>query len=174
MSEIDIHEVLDHFPFPTFRKYQKEVLEEIVEAFNSGYQWILLETPTGFGKSPVNVALCRVLRSFYCTPQNILLDQLRGDFPDLALIKGRRHYECAELLSGNCDEDAPCKRKANYFCRDKYERCPYWEAKIQAIEAQTALTNFAYFVGESFIHGTPNIPQFGNRDLLVVDEGHSI
>lgn len=171
---IEVQDVIDHFPFSKFRKYQKEVLEETVEAFNSGYRWILLETPTGFGKSPVNVSFCRVMRSFYTTPQNILLNQLRGDFPDLALIKGRKHYECAELLRGNCDEDSPCKRNVNYVCRDKYERCPYWIAKIQAINSQTALTNFAYFVGESFIHGTPNVPQFGNRELLVIDEGHSI
>lgn len=172
--DLDAQDVLDNFPFPSFRRYQKKMITQIVEAFNSDYRWILLETPTGFGKSPANVALCRAMRSFYTTPQNILLDQLRDDFPDMALIKGRKHYECMELLSGNCDADAPCKRNANYMCRDKYKRCLYWQAKIQAINSQTALTNFAYFVGESFIHGTPNVPQFGNRELLVIDEGHSI
>ena len=175
MTEIDVREVLDYFPFPTFRKYQKEILEEIVEAFNSGYRWIFLETPTGFGKSPVNMALCRTLQSFYITPQNILLDQLQGDFPDLALIKGRKHYECLKSLisEGNCDRDAPCQKNSDYNCEDKYEKCLYWQAKINAIKSQTALTNFAYFVGEGFIP-----PSFayclGDRQLLVIDEGHNI
>ncbi len=174
MSKWDAHEIIKKFPFTQFRKYQREMIEEIVEAFNSGYRWILLETPTGFGKSPVNVSFCRTMTSFYTTPQNILLDQLRGDFPDMALIKGRKHYECVEIRKGNCDIDAPCQRNVNYLCQDKYERCLYWQAKIQAIKSQIALTNFAYFVGESFIPGTLNVPKFGNRELLVIDEGHSI
>lgn len=165
-------DVINNFPFPEFRRYQREKTEEIVEAFNSGYRWILMETPTGFGKSPVNVALCRTIRSFYITPQNILIDQLNSDFPDLALIKGRRHYPCAEQPSFTCD-DGPCKRDSEYHCRDKYMNCPYWEAKIKAIEAQTALTNFAYFIGEGRIR-SPTIPHLGDRELLVVDEGHNI
>jgi Rad3-related DNA helicase len=35
------------------RNNQTHVLNEICEAFNSGYKCILLEAPTGFGKSPV-------------------------------------------------------------------------------------------------------------------------
>ena len=173
MKKIDIQTALNNFPFPTFRKYQKEKIEEITEAFESGYQWVLLETPPGFGKSPINVAFCRIMRSFYLTPQNMLIDQLHGDFPDMALIKGRRHYPCPEG-GENCGDDAPCKKDFKYDCYDKYSRCPYWIAKIEAINAQTALTNFAYFVGESFTHGNPFIPHFGNRELVIIDEGHSI
>jgi len=170
-SYVDSHTVLSNFPFPTFYKYQKEKLLEIAEAFNSGYKWILLETPTGFGKSPLNVAFCRTMRSFYTTPQNILLDQLLGDFPDLALIKGRRHYDCVEHPY-KCD-DGPCQRDRDYLCHDKYERCPYWKAKIEAVNAQTALTNFAYFIGEGRIR-SPMVPHLGDRELLVIDEGHNI
>ncbi len=169
---VNAPETVNNFPFPKFRQYQREKIVEIVEAFNSGYRWILLETPTGFGKSPVNVALGRTLRSFYITPQNLLLDQLVSDFPDLALIKGRRHYVCAEQPSFNCD-DGPCKRDKNYQCGDKYLNCPYWEAKIKAIEAHISLTNFAYFIGEGKIRN-PNIPHLGDRELCVVDEGHNI
>ena len=158
-------------PKPKFRPYQQEKLVEIVEAFNSGYKWILLEAPTGFGKSPLNIAFCRVMKSFYATPQNMLLDQLLNDFPDLALIKGRRHYDCVEHPF-KCD-DGPCQRDRDYLCYDKYEQCPYWKAKINAINAQTALTNFAYFVGEGRIRN-PNIPHLGDRELLVLDESHSI
>jgi Rad3-related DNA helicase len=172
-QSLDIRDVLKSFPFPEFRRFQKETIEEIAQAFNSGYRWILLETPTGFGKSPVNVAFCRALHSFYITPQNILIDQLNRDFPDLALIKGREHYNCAEILRGNCAENAPCKQNSEYICHNKYVRCPYWITKIRAIEAQTALTNFAYFVGEGLLHDT-NVPHFGDRELLVIDEGHNI
>ena len=145
---------------------------EIAEAFNSGYKYILLETPTGFGKSPLNIAFCRSMRSFYTTPQNMLLDQLLKDFPELALIKGRRHYDCIEQYPFKCD-DAPCQRSRGYQCYGKYENCLYWKAKIHAIESQTALTNFAYFIGEGRIR-SPHVPHLGDRDLLVIDEGHNI
>lgn len=132
-----------------------------------------METPTGFGKSPLNVAFCRILPSFYITPQLVLIKQLSRDFPDLVPIKGRRHYHCAEVLMGNCAEDAPCKKDSDYMCHNKYTRCLYWVAKIRAIESQTVLTNFAYFVGEGFLHDT-NVPHFGDRELLVIDEGHDV
>ena len=171
-SSLDPKDVINSFPFPSFREHQKEKIEEIVEAFNSGYKWILLETPTGFGKSPVNVAFCRNIHSFYITPQNMLIDQLNRDFPDLTLIKGRRHYPCVQNPAFMC-HDGPCKRTSDYKCPEKYERCTYWTEKINAIQAQTALTNFAYFTGEGRIK-VASVPILGRRPLTVIDEGHSI
>lgn len=111
------------------------------------------------------------MKSFYATPQNMLLDQLLGDFPDLAIIKGRRHYNCVEHPY-KCD-DGRCQRDRDYQCYGKYEICPYWKAKIEAINAQTALTNFAYLLGEGRIR-SPMTPHLGDRELLVIDEGHNI
>jgi len=45
------------FPFPTLREKQSSVLKEIDTAFASGYRHIILEAPTGFGKSPVAIAV---------------------------------------------------------------------------------------------------------------------
>ena len=42
------------------RKNQSRVLNEISTGFASGYKYILLEAPTGFGKSPVAVAVARL------------------------------------------------------------------------------------------------------------------
>ena len=41
------------------------VLDEICNAFNSGYKYIVLEAPTGFGKSAVAIALALSLGSSY-------------------------------------------------------------------------------------------------------------
>jgi len=41
---------IKNFPFPTLRDEQSFVLKEI-EAFTSGYKYIVLEAPTGFEKS---------------------------------------------------------------------------------------------------------------------------
>lgn len=43
------------FPFPNIRPKQREVLQEICNAFNNGYRVIVLEAPTGFGESSCHV-----------------------------------------------------------------------------------------------------------------------
>jgi Rad3-related DNA helicase len=35
--------ILEYFPLKTFRDHQKEILEEIAEAYNSDYKYVLLE-----------------------------------------------------------------------------------------------------------------------------------
>ena len=55
-------DLLKKFPFPTKRESQSGVLNQIGTAFDSGYKYILLEAPTGFGKSPVAIAGCTDFR----------------------------------------------------------------------------------------------------------------
>ena len=91
-------EVLKLFPAPSFRKYQKDAIIKINEAFNSGVRLVLLEAPTGFGKSMVNTTFCLAYQpSFYVTPQLNLIDQMVND-PYLkgllTPIKGRQNYRC--------------------------------------------------------------------------------
>ena len=50
-----LHDFIRNFPFPNMCKRQRDILNEIATAFASGYNYILLEAPTGFGKSPVAV-----------------------------------------------------------------------------------------------------------------------
>ena len=51
------------FPFDSIRPNQKRALDDIDQALKSGYKFIFLEAPTGFGKSAVAVALSRFLGS---------------------------------------------------------------------------------------------------------------
>ena len=44
---MDKEDVLRLFPVEKYRKYQKETIEKIVEAFSSGVKAILLDAPTG-------------------------------------------------------------------------------------------------------------------------------
>lgn len=89
---------VDNFPHPAFRKGQKEAIEKITEAFCNGYKYVVLDAPTGAGKSAINTAFARgVDKSFYTTPQNSLVDQIDSD-GDLqqyyGVIKGKSNYEC--------------------------------------------------------------------------------
>ena len=58
-----ISDYLGAFPFPVIRSKQRQVLQEICDAFNSGYRIIVLEAPTGFGKSPVAMCAARTFGS---------------------------------------------------------------------------------------------------------------
>ena len=68
--QLTVDDYIKNFPYPAMRGKQSYVLKEIATAFASGYKYIILEAPTGFGKSPVAiaVALTYVRRLSICKP----------------------------------------------------------------------------------------------------------
>jgi ATP-dependent DNA helicase DinG len=84
-----------NFPFQTLRERQSYVLNEIASAFDSGYKYIILEAPTGFGKSPVAIAVALTLGSSYiCTSTKDLQTQYARDFPFVRIAKGKNNFPC--------------------------------------------------------------------------------
>jgi superfamily II DNA or RNA helicase len=57
MNSLKITEVLENFPFRAIRDRQRKVIEDICNALNSGCKHIILEAPTGIGKSAVGISL---------------------------------------------------------------------------------------------------------------------
>ena len=88
-------ELSGNFPFVTKRDKQTYVLNELCAAYNSGYKYIILEAPTGFGKSPVGVAVALTLGSSYiCTSTKELQTQYSKDFPYVKVAKGKNNFPC--------------------------------------------------------------------------------
>ena len=86
---------MDNFPFEQIRPKQLDVLKQICEAFNQGYKTIVLEAPTGFGKSPVAVAVGKTLGSSYiCSATKDLQAQYAKDFQFIQVVKGMREFPC--------------------------------------------------------------------------------
>lgn len=87
-----------HFPFEEFREGQQEAVEAILKAFNQGKRFVILEGPTGSGKSAIGLTIARHFKnSYYLTIQKILQDQLIKDFGsngDMKALKGRNSYSC--------------------------------------------------------------------------------
>ena len=84
-----------NFPFTSQRCNQTLVLNQICDAFNSGYKHIVLEAPTGFGKSPVAITTAMTLGSSYiCTSTKDLQTQYSRDFPYLKVAKGKNNFPC--------------------------------------------------------------------------------
>jgi len=153
------------FPFARFRSGQREALDAVRDAFDGGHRFVVLEAPTGSGKSAIAIALAREAGSAYLlTAQKLLQDQYLRDFADVALMKGRSNYDC--LVVDTHAAAAPCLVGRTFpQCDD----CPYFRAKDVAVAADRTVMNYAYALAE-----TNHAGGFGPRELLVLDEAHGI
>ena len=94
-ESISTFQVSKNFPFPQKRQRQDHILKEICDAFNSGYKRIILEAPTGFGKSPLAVSFALTLgTSYICTSTKDLQSQYANDFSYLKVAKGKSNFPC--------------------------------------------------------------------------------
>jgi ATP-dependent DNA helicase DinG len=94
-QSLTISELIKNFPFTSQRLNQEKILNEICNAFNSGCNYVILEAPTGFGKSPVAIAVALALGSSYiCTATKDLQTQYSKDFPYLKVAKGKNNFAC--------------------------------------------------------------------------------
>jgi Rad3-related DNA helicase len=152
------------FPFKTYRKGQLEAIEAAKAAFIKGQRFVVIEAPTGAGKSAMAVTLAREAKSAYLlTAQKILQEQYLRDFPDLSLMKGRGNYPC--LVAPTHAAAAPCIAGRKFpQCDD----CPYFVAKDVAMAANGVIMNYAYYLAELNYAGG-----FQPRELLVLDEAHN-
>ena len=87
-------------PFNEFRPHQIDAIEEILTEFESGTKMVLLDAPTGAGKTIIGEAV-RILhgsnRALYMCTTKGLQDQFLHDFPHAHLIKGRSNYPTWDL-----------------------------------------------------------------------------
>jgi ATP-dependent DNA helicase DinG len=118
---------LENFPFPTIREKQVHVLNEICNAFNSGYKYIILEAPTGFGKSPVAVSVAMTLgTSYFCTSTKDLQSQYARDFPFIKVAKGMNNFPCLvkeDLIRNGNYQCGSCSSSSHYNVKNEY--CPH-------------------------------------------------
>lgn len=121
--------ILNYFPFQQMRDKQRAVLLDIESAVKSGYKNIFLEAPTGFGKTPVAIALARYLGSSHiCTATKDLQAQYQRDFPFVFEVKGRGNFPCIVKEDMGLDESCdygPCVQGDNYDCAFKTRLLDY-------------------------------------------------
>ena len=184
-------QVLRHFPYPSYRPYQQETLRKIATAFDQGMRFVILEVPTGGGKSGIAWTVANHFgESCFVTAQRVLQDQYMRDFGHaLVDLKGRNAYECWLLNKGKKPGEPPafcdkglCKQIGMSKLPDCFDEeskggpeagldwilCPYFRRLAEAQAADHALFNFS-----SFLFQANYAKQFGKRRLLVVDEAHN-
>lgn len=158
-------QVHDYFIPKTYRTYQRETMGQIEDAFESGYRFVLVDAPTGSGKSHIARAFAFQAGSAHIlTIQKLLQDQYERDFPDMFVMKGRSSYSCLLSDSGESCATGPCQRKKKEACPD----CPYKLAKEEAVSAPVTVHNFDSFYYQNLMGGA-----FSGRKLLIVDEVHN-
>jgi len=87
-----------YFPFPEFRDGQRECIEFVLDAFEDGKKCVIVEAPTGSGKSAIGLGVSKFFdNAYYLTIQKILQSQIVNDFGDsgdIVDVKGRATYPC--------------------------------------------------------------------------------
>lgn len=183
-------EVAPLFPESSFRANQKEVLEEIDDAFRQGYQYVVVEAPTGFGKSAVAVALGRKYSADCMTAQLTLQSQYTERYTEIAPVKGRRSFSCP--VNGETAAEGPCvtfRKPTRVSCELTREggstqhisqeelevngmassvTCEYAAHLVRAINAQIRMFNYHSF----YYHGFTDT--FEPRPLMILDEAHNL
>ncbi len=190
--------IIENFPFPKPRLGQLDIINDIYEAIEEGYKYIILEAGTGTGKSAIAITLARIYKPAYIlTMTKQLQDQYAREFR-IPTVKGRSNFYCKnDDFESTCDigtcqttpssKDFHCpygvSRGETLFFkklafRDSHggkiyfrssEHCQYWEQKAHGINSPITLMNYDYALLELNYVG-----HFGKRELMVLDEAHNI
>jgi len=181
--------------FQVFRPHQWEAIQAVVKAFDApGCKVILLDAPTGSGKTLIAEAARRLLntRALYVCTTKTLQDQFLRDFEYAALLKGRNNYPTLDyperfgptiydLTCADCD-----RRRVNEeysrcsWCKDT-QKCPYEVAKRRALAADLAVINTAYYLAEangpgafSDLKKKPSLATDEKKRLIILDEADKL
>lgn len=160
-----------------FREHQVKAAEEVVAAFDSGARVVWLDAPVGSGKTLIADMVRRrmVTRALYVCSTKSLQQQVLDDFGYARVLKGRANYgtqrapfptiTCADCdMTGSVVEGtASCS-----WCEEPRE-CEYKVAKAQALGAELAVLNTAYFLNEANWMGG-----FSKQALTIIDESDLI
>lgn len=157
--------------FTAYRPHQIDAIQQIMAAYDDGADVVILDAPTGTGKTIIAETVRRLLGdpAVYICSDKQLQHQFAGDFPYARVLKGRSNYDTlstpARIAScDDCDkrgqgEDAHCS-----YCGDRTYDCPYNVAKSEALSSPLAVLNTAYFMTEANFVESMSGREFGIAD----------
>jgi len=126
-KSISVKEYLENFPHTSFRNNQDNVIRQICEAFNSDSKYVILEAPTGFGKSAIAMTVARTLgSSFVCTATKDLQTQYTYDYGFLKVAKGKNNFQCRvkeDFMEAGKYLCTSCNSRSEVECR--HTSCDY-------------------------------------------------
>ncbi len=162
-----------HFPMPAPRRFQSEALSVVWWALeNDSFDNIVIEAPTGIGKSAIAMTVQSRFQSAYLlTPTLGLTEQYRRDYGHVVSeVRGRSNFPC--WVKSGTAQGAPCYVGGKRCPHSQEDRdpCPYYAQKFAARDARITLTNPAYLFR---VIQSPD-ESFGQRDFAIIDEAHQL
>jgi ATP-dependent DNA helicase DinG len=157
--------------FACLRPWQAIAVTEVLEAFDRGDKVVVLDAPTGVGKTVIAEVVRMMLDTTgtYICHNLELQSQFGRDFPYAKVLWGRANYTPVNHTMFQGSTCADCTRRVNSqecaLCPNR-TACPYHKAKMDAITAPVAVLNSAYWLSATLTHGSP----FADRGLTVIDE----
>ncbi|RAP44197.1 helicase C-terminal domain-containing protein [uncultured Methanosphaera sp.] len=114
-------EIIENFPFKEARHNQLELITEILNAFEDGKRYVILEAGTGTGKSAIAATLGQILQPAYILTMTKQLQRQYADEFGYAQVKGRNNFSCLDSGSLNTCDQGTCQtiRTSDEFT------CPY-------------------------------------------------
>lgn len=121
---------------------------------------IAMQLPTGSGKSFIARAIQRSIGAHVIVPNNLLLKQMEGDYPDVNALKGAARYPCHDMEGLTCED----RRRLKF---NPCPGCPYAQARRRARDGDDTFFNpiSYYYASQSFEDKPP---------VLIVDEAHKL
>lgn len=173
-------------PFAEFRPHQLETALRVKSAFDRGAKLVLLQAPTGIGKTLIAILVAIMLEVIvrYTSQTKALQMQVMSDFKSLGAeeLTGRRNYSClknpslfpkltAELCtwkSPNCKScqlsKQGCEPDGDGHCSCKSD-CFYEAQKRKTLRAPIGVLNTPYYLLETNFAGG-----FDEGEFTVLDE----
>jgi len=159
-------------PFEKWRPGQ----QEMVSAAISNHSLLIIEAPTGLGKSANPGASAYFQPTIVMVATRELQQQYASSFHFLPIVWGQEHYACILPSFVSYWREAYGETPTRLDC--PYERpsdctladdCPYEKAKHFAMEKQRLVTNYAYAFWTEWWRSISEIPPH-----LYLDEAHMI
>lgn len=161
----------------TCRPVQREVIHNIIKAFTNGKTSVVLEAPTGVGKSYIAYTIARIMNTFniratITTGTIPLQQQYLRDFNDISNLMSSSNYKCSKLPTVSKYNDNECTMLCDLnVCNPKHE-CEYViDRNIWMNESNIRITNNAYLIKAGvFLVNT----KYTFTGFTVYDECHNL
>ena len=173
-----------------YRPGQKETICDIIYSWLHDADDIILDAPTGTGKSIIALSVAGVLNKYFDKEGYILISDLslmeqyekdlKKYFPKWALLKGRQNYTCnvnkLPFNSGVCQIDN-CKTYADIIKKYSHcaKNCEYIQLRQKAVSAPILACTYSFWLlQQNYVKQIVPEPPFSDRDFVICDEAHKL
>ena len=168
LTESEFKRIFKSTGFPAPREFQRETIEKAIKAFEDGKKYVIIQAPTGIGKSAISISIANYFgNAFFATSQKILQTQYAQDFK-VPYVNSKANYECLhhETSCNLCMK----KIRGEEMCED----CPYIEARNIAFSSKICDLNYAYLFSMIGAMREQFFKLASQRELMVCDECHNL